>query len=104
MPGGATIVKEKWDDERAKTPVAYAAMIKREAGYDPQHSDWEYVYATLNEKGIVERGRLKSCIDCHAAAEKRDYLFRNWLDAKENPESKAEPTTGKGDAEKRAAK
>jgi hypothetical protein len=103
MPVGATIVKEKWDDERAKTPVAYAAMIKREAGYDPKHGDWEYVYAKLDKKGAVERGRLKSCIDCHATAEKRDYLFRNWLDAKAN-DAKPDPTPVKSDAEKRAVK
>jgi hypothetical protein len=99
MPAGATIVKEKWDDERAKSPIAYAAMIKREAGYDPKHGDWEYVYATLGEQGSIERGRMKTCIDCHATAEKRDYLFRNWLDAKAAPAAKAETAPAKKAAE-----
>lgn len=82
MPVGAKIVKEKWWDEKADKPIAYAAMIKREPGYDPKHGDWEYLYATLGDDAKIERGRIKSCIDCHATAEKRDYVFRNWLDDK----------------------
>jgi len=79
MPVGATIVKEKWWNEAEKSPYAYAAMIKREPGYDPKHGNWEYVYVPISEEKPVERGLLKSCIDCHATAEKRDFLFRKYL-------------------------
>lgn len=78
---GGTIVKEKlFGAEKASKPVAYGAMIKREKGYDPDHGDWEYVYADLSgAKPKVERGKLGSCIRCHALAKDRDYLYRTHL-------------------------
>lgn len=81
VPVGTTIVKEKWWREDALAPDAYAAMIKREPGYDPVHGDWEYVYVTKDEteKRIVERGKLTSCINCHRNAKTTDYLFRTYL-------------------------
>ena len=81
LPVGATIVKEKWWNEKAERPDAYAAMIKREAGYDPDHGDWEYLYVSLGEKEKVERGKIESCIACHARAAEKDYLFRTHLKA-----------------------
>jgi hypothetical protein len=45
VPVGTVVVKEKhtvWKPDTAA--VALGAMIKREAGYDPQHGDWEYYY------------------------------------------------------------
>jgi hypothetical protein len=79
LPTGAAIVKEKWWNEKDNRPAAYAAMIKKEPGYDPEHGDWEYVYVSLGEKTTVERGRLESCRDCHAGAVAKDYLFRTYL-------------------------
>ncbi len=73
------IVKEKFaavDDAR---PVAYAAMIKREAGYDSGHGDWEYVYADLSSDKPPTRGRIASCIQCHKVVAKRDYVFGKHL-------------------------
>jgi hypothetical protein len=81
LPAGAVIVKEKLLDEKAAQPVAYAAMIKREAGYDPEHGDWEYLYHPSG--GNVERGKLESCIACHAGQAKQDYLFRSYERAHE---------------------
>jgi hypothetical protein len=80
MPAGATVVKVKWWVEEGE-PHAYAAMIKREPGYDPAHGDWEYVYETFGEAAKVERGKLENCIACHKLAKDRDYLFRDYLNA-----------------------
>jgi hypothetical protein len=80
LPVGSTVVKEKHSDHLAKGPPdEYGAMIKREPGYDPAHGDWEYLYVTLKPEKKVTRGRLESCIDCHAHAKDKDYLFRTYL-------------------------
>lgn len=80
LPVGAVVIKEKWWDEKAASPHAYAAMIKRDAGFDPDHGDWEYVYVTQGEDGRrVQRGRIASCVECHERAVKSDYLFRHYL-------------------------
>ena len=80
MPVGTTVVKEKHTDMLAKEPVAeYGAMVKREPGYDPEHGDWEYVYVVLKPQKNVTRGRLASCVKCHAHAKDQDYLFRTYL-------------------------
>jgi hypothetical protein len=78
IPEGATVVKEKWGGD-ADRLLAYAAMIKRAPGYDPKHGDWEYVYVDFGGKSAVERGRIQSCIRCHASAKSRDYLFGTHL-------------------------
>ena len=48
-------------------------MKKREAGYDPENNDWEYVTAGP-AKGVRYQGKMSLCIDCHVDAEK-DYVF-----------------------------
>ena len=80
MSATAAIVNEKLNDDDPETKgYAYAAMIKREAGYDPAHGDWEYVYGEYGDGGRVQRGRLQSCIACHSKAAAQDYLFRTYL-------------------------
>src|SRR5262249_45810355 len=78
LPAGATIIKEKWLNGKKD---GYAAMIKREPGYDTEHGDWEYVYVRPSEEGKAERGKIQSCIDCHARVAATDYLFRTHLKA-----------------------
>jgi hypothetical protein len=79
MPVGSVVVKEKWWNEWASQPSAYAAMVKREAGYDPDNGDWEYVYVQLDGERRVQRGRINNCIVCHQGAASRDYLYRTYL-------------------------
>ncbi len=77
LPAGAVVVKEKYDDPQASGPLrAYGVMIKRAAGYDPRGGNWEYGFVTLDSAATVTRGRLEGCAGCHAAARRRDYLFR----------------------------
>jgi hypothetical protein len=88
LPAGTTIVKEKHIDREAKeAPYAYGAMIKREPGYDAEHGDWEYLYVVLTPEKTVTRGRLESCIDCHAHAKDKDYVFRTYLPGQAAPVS-----------------
>ncbi len=82
VPVGTIVIKEKYQHYSPDTPpVAVAAMIKRELGYDPQHGDWEYAYEQRwpeHERKVI-RGKLDSCIDCHQNASGKDYLFRPYL-------------------------
>jgi hypothetical protein len=79
LPVGATIVKEKYWNEKDPKPSAYTAMIKREPGFDAEHGDWEYLHVELGEKPVVTRGVIKSCVQCHSIAKEKDYLFRTYL-------------------------
>jgi hypothetical protein len=82
LPAGAVVVKEKYADEAASGPLrAYALMIKRQAGYDPEGGDWEYAFVNLAPERKMSRGRLAKCAGCHASARDRDYLFRSYGDA-----------------------
>ncbi len=83
-PVGSVVVKEK----QSRAPVAglskdpnqstdaVGGMIKRAPGYDPAHGDWEYFYFTSG--GKIESGRIESCVNCHAAAAKKGYVFGDW--------------------------
>jgi hypothetical protein len=80
VPVGTVVIKEKHTNGQQ---VAVAAMIKREAGYDPDHGDWEYAFEKLGagQERKVERGKLSSCIECHQGVRATDYLFRPYLRA-----------------------
>jgi hypothetical protein len=79
-PVGTVVIKEKHKGN-ANGPTAVAAMIKREAGYDTDHGDWEYAFEQLQPEGKrkVVRGKLSSCIECHQGTRATDYLFRPYL-------------------------
>jgi Cytochrome P460 len=80
MPLRAMVVKEKHPDAQASGPLtSYAAMIKREAGYDPENGDWEYLYEVPGPNRWATRGPLPACSDCHRQAKATDYLFRSYL-------------------------
>jgi hypothetical protein len=80
IPIGSIVVKEKYQDHLAKGPMAaYALMIKREADYDPEHGDWQYVYVQTQPEQKVSEGKLPNCIQCHQGARDTDYLFRFYL-------------------------
>jgi hypothetical protein len=89
-PVGSIVVKEKIaggymselqspDNTGASNGVG--GMIKRPAGYDPDHGDWEYFYADDTAK--IESGRIASCVNCHQGAAPTDYVFGTWSDRSE---------------------
>jgi hypothetical protein len=84
-PVGSIIVKEKkamsyraGDRSSAMTKArdGVGGMIKRPPGYDPEHGDWEYFY--FEDAAKIERGKIASCVQCHAGAAGKDYVFGNW--------------------------
>jgi hypothetical protein len=54
-------------------------MVKRPAGYDPKHGDWEYFY--FDDATKIESGRISSCVQCHNSAKNKDYVFGTWSKA-----------------------
>ncbi len=99
-PVGSVIVKEKsfggyWD-KNGKPAVTAAngvgGMVKRPAGFDPEHGDWEYFY--FQDPAKIESGRIASCVNCHQSAKATDYVFGAWRTAPENASaSDASPLT-----------
>lgn len=77
-PVGAYIVKQKLRSADSTRGVLYTTMRKREAGYDPEHGDWEY--AVRDGQGLVlAEGRIGSCIECHEAYKETEYVTREYL-------------------------
>src|SRR5687768_9605684 len=54
-PVGAVVVKQK-HKHYGKDVSGVGGMVKRSAGYDPQHGDWEYFYFEDPKK--IASGRL----------------------------------------------
>jgi hypothetical protein len=84
-PVGSVIVKEKKavgyrpatrPHEASQSTDGVGGMIKRPAGYDAAHGDWEYFY--FDDPARIESGRISSCVQCHSGAANRDYVFGGW--------------------------
>ncbi len=85
---GSVIVKQKrihgyWDRNSGKRVASaengVGGMVKRAAGYDPAHGDWEYFY--FEDKSKIQSGRIQSCVQCHEGAKDKDYVFGTWRTA-----------------------
>jgi hypothetical protein len=74
-PTGAVIVKEKSGEAYAETHDGVGGMVKRQAGFDSEHGDWEYFY--FEDPAKIESGRIASCVRCHAGAS-QDHVFGSW--------------------------
>ena len=81
FPLGTVIVKEKRAAERSPEPTLLTVMVKREAGYNPAVGDWEFAVVDGAAARVEERGRLASCMRCHSALSRSDFVFRSYLDA-----------------------
>ena len=76
--------KEENGDKGDLTEVY--AMVKHEAGYNPDGGDWEWIIipgssvTTENPNGMLSEARLRSkeasvCISCHRVADGDDFSF-----------------------------
>ena len=77
-PVGAVIVKEKLHSmhaDESKTQ-GLAGMVKRAAGYDPEHGNWEYFF--VDDVSPLRRGPIPSCVSCHTKVAAKDYVFGDW--------------------------
>jgi hypothetical protein len=55
--------------------VGKGAMIKRAAGFDPSHGDWEFAYWEPSSGILDGPTEAQSCGSCHAGANATDYVF-----------------------------
>ena len=85
LPVGTVIIKEKYnqieDANKRANPHSFGVMIKHEPGYNPEQGDWEYAYIEMGDEMKITgatRGKLATCIDCHANRKAADYVFRNY--------------------------
>lgn len=79
FPVGSLIVKEKLPTRDAAEPELLTAMYKRDAGYDPEGSDWEYMVLDGKAQEVRARGKLESCRACHQAVADTDFVSRNYM-------------------------
>jgi hypothetical protein len=76
---GSVIVKEKLPAKDSSEPELLTVMMKREAGYDPDNGDWEYMALDGSGKTVQARGKLEKCQACHLMEKATDYVSRNYL-------------------------
>ena len=79
FPVGSLVVKEKLPARDSSEPELLTAMYKREAGYDPEGGDWEYMVLDGRGREVQARGKLESCRACHQAAADTDFVSRAYL-------------------------
>jgi hypothetical protein len=79
FPAGTLIVKEKLTTRDSTDPELLTAMYKRDAGYDPEGGDWEYLVLDGQGKEVRARGKLESCRACHLDYPHTDFVARNYL-------------------------
>ena len=74
-PDGSIVVKEAFRPN--KDYVGLIAIMRKKAGTDPDHNDWEFIEYTRNDPdadfNVIASGRI--CWSCHARVEDIDYVF-----------------------------
>jgi hypothetical protein len=79
FPEGSVIVKEKLKAADSTTPELLTVMIKREAGYNPDNGDWEFLVMDGKAEKVQASGRLENCQACHQQEKATDYVSRRYL-------------------------
>ena len=79
FPVGSLIVKEKLPARDSAEPELLTAMLKHEAGYDPEGGDWEYLVLDGLGREVRARGKLESCRACHQEYPHTDFVSRKYL-------------------------
>lgn len=94
LPAGSILVREDYDEKRKRQSVSVLYRVK---DYDKDHGNWYYLRFT--ETGSVVKGKdnkalagkVTSCIECHAKAGGKDYVFSNDVSPVKKTEESAKP-------------
>ena len=74
-PDGSIVVKDA--TRPGKDFIGLIAIMRKKAGIDPDHNDWEFIEYVRNasdaEFKVIAEGRV--CWGCHTQAEDIDYVF-----------------------------
>jgi hypothetical protein len=73
---GSILVREKLLTETAASPDVLVVMVKREKGFNPKASDWEFLTVSGDIKKIEKREKEGKCRQCHASEASNDFVFR----------------------------
>ena len=76
FPTGSILVREKLSTPTAASPDVLVVMIKREKGFSPKASDWEFLTVSGDLKKIERREKEGKCQRCHASEAKNGFVFR----------------------------
>jgi len=86
---GTIFLKENYQASNGKPgePLSLTMMIKREAGFDSNGGDWEYLQTDVMGDVIMQGDSnnpmiQSSCSNCHANMAERDYIFSTFLTTK----------------------
>lgn len=85
FPVGSVIVCEEYSprEKDSSTPELLTAMIKRNAGFNPEGGDWEFLVVGEDFPAKVrQRGKLATCMGCHENRKDADFVFRQYLPEK----------------------
>lgn len=74
-PDGSIVVKDA--TRPGKDYIGLIAIMRKEAGTDPDHNDWKFIEYVRNapdaEFSVIAQDRV--CWGCHARVEDIDYVF-----------------------------
>ncbi len=78
LPEGTIVIKEAFTGTTCDTAAelgSWVAMLKRQAGYDPEDGDWQWQRVVAPDRTVLTNDKT-TCIECHRAAEclTRDYM------------------------------
>ena len=79
FPAGSMIVREKLLKAEDTTPELVTVMLKREKGFSPKTSDWEYFVIDGAVSNVKLSEKVGSCSKCHAQAAETDMVFKTYL-------------------------
>ena len=71
-------MREKLATEEG-SPELLTAMIKRNRGFNPEASDWEFLLISGDATKIRKREKTGACQSCHASVSEKDFVFDNYL-------------------------
>jgi hypothetical protein len=100
LPIGSVLVREDYDSKKKRVSISVMYRVKN---YDPAHNDWYWM--SFLENGSISRtpekdgrkplaGKVTSCIDCHAKAPGKDFVFSESPPKVEKNPSSDKPKAG----------
>jgi len=79
FPAGSMLVREKLLKAEDTTPELVTVMLKREKGFSPKSSDWEYFIVDGAVRNVKLSEKVGSCSKCHTKAAETDMVFKTYL-------------------------
>jgi hypothetical protein len=75
FPEGSILVREKLKSSDDKKPEMLAVMIKREAGFNRDGGDWEFLLVDGANTRVKLQQKKGECLDCHRSQEENDFVY-----------------------------